>query len=272
LKGSPALLALVFAAQLRTVDLSRPPWNRVMSRLQANDRVGAAHALEDIAARDAAIAPWQHAYAWRWAGRLEMEAGRTADATRDFEQAIARDPQALDARYARVHLGEIALREHRDADARRWLEPVEHDPDALVRAYAQDRLRTARERLRRLWLRRGTIGIVVVALLALLTRIARPSRWRGRSRAFGRTLLVAEGVAIAGTLVIARYVSSLALSGWMLAALPCGLAAATLWATRDTKRSILREALVWIAFAIAFAAALHLAWDLLWWSAERPLE
>lgn len=271
MKGSLALLAIVSLAQPRAVDLSRAPWTAVMERLTAHDPLGASRELERIADSDRSIAPWQHAYAYRWAGRLAMESGHEPEAARDFDRAIASDPSSIDGRFSRVHRGELALRAGNDREALRWLEPVEHDPDTLIRTYAQDRLRTARERWRRVLSRRIAEGILALTALAWLVRIARPSRWKGRSQSFGRALLAAEAIAIAGTLVVHRAISQLALSGWMLAAIPSGLAAATLWATRPRERSVPREALAWMVFALGASAALYLAWDFLWWSAERPL-
>ncbi|MEI8258226.1 MAG: hypothetical protein WCJ30_21315 [Deltaproteobacteria bacterium] len=273
MKHSLSVLALVIAAQVRTVDVSRPPWNRAMTRLQAQDPAGAARELERIAATDTSLSAWQRAYAWRWAGQLAIRASRVDEAREDFLHAREADPPGFDARMATMHLGEIAMQRRHDAEAARWLEQVEHDPDLIVRTYAQDRLRSIRERLERIWLRRITVAGVVLGALLLSLRIARPSRWKGRAGSLGRALLIAEGTAIAGALVLPRFMSHLALSGWMLAAVPMGLAGAALWATRrgPAQSSVLREVAVWVLFALAGAAALHLAWDLLWWSVERPI-
>ncbi len=271
MKHSLAALALVVAAQVRRVDVTQPPWDRAMSRLQAQDPGGAARELERVARTDRSLMPWQRAYAWRWAGQLATRAARVDEARDDYLHAREADPSGFDGRMATMHLGEIAMQRHQDAEAARWLEQVEHDPDLIVRTYAQDRLRSIRERMKRLWLRRITLAAVTLGAMLLATRLVRPTRWKGRAGSFGRALLVAEGAAIAGALVVPRAVNHMALSGWMLAAVPMGLAGAALWATRRGKGHVVLEIAAWVIFLAVGAAALHLAWDLLWWSVERPI-
>lgn len=263
-------LAVVLLAQLRSVDVSQPPWDAAMARLQSDDPGGAARELERVAEHDGSLTAWQRAYAWRWAGQLSLRAARTDEGRRDFARAIESDPQGFDARMATMHLGELAMQRGDDREAARWLERVENDPDTIVRTYARDRLRTVRERVKRTWLRRLTTAAVLAGAFALAARAAQRSRWKGRARGFGRALLVAEGIAIAGALVVPRAMSQLALSGWMLAAVPMGLAGATLWATRRDR--VVPEVIAWVLYLIVAVAAFHLAWDVLWWSVERPIQ
>src|SRR4051794_40191021 len=125
-------------AQLRSVDVTQPPWSRAMARLQSDDPGGAAHELERIAASDTSLAPWQRGYAWRWAGQLSLRANRTDEARVDFVHATSADPAGFDARMATMHLGELAMQRGDDREAAHWLERVENDPDTIVRTYARD--------------------------------------------------------------------------------------------------------------------------------------
>jgi hypothetical protein len=175
---------------------------------------------------------------------------------------------------ASVREGELAMRERRWRDAERALARVEHDPDPIIATYAGARLRAVRQRPWRRGLRAVSIGLVALAALALAARViaaARGGRARRRLRPFGRALLAAELVTLAGALAIPRWVTPLASSGWMACAIPSSVALALLWATRPARPTRRSDATTAALATVAVAACLYLALDLTWWSVADPM-
>jgi hypothetical protein len=264
------LLTVLGLCQRRGVDLTRPPWAGVMETIQASGDADARTALEHIGAAGPG-APWERAHAFRWAGQIAMRHGDLERAEEDFARARAADPGGFDARMSQVHLGEIAIREHRWYRAERELSAVERDPDPLVATYAGDRLSAVRQRTRRLTLRYASLTLLALAGLLLALATARFGRRAGLATAFARALLVTEGVAIAGALVVPRAGSLLAQPGWMASAIPGAVLSAFVWAALLRGAPWRRRLVVLIVLGAALAAGLYLALDWTWWSVERPL-
>jgi hypothetical protein len=110
---------------------------------------------------------------------------------------------------ATVHLGEIAIESRRWRDAERLLASIEHHPDPTVQTYARHWLTGVRERLRRLTLRYLALAVVTLGALALGARVLRRGRDPRAWQVFGRVLLGAEAVALAGAFVVPRVTAGL---------------------------------------------------------------
>jgi hypothetical protein len=274
LVSSPAALVLALAALGTTprprVDLAREPWGRVLDLVQHEGDGPAQRALERIGG-DGALAAWERAHAWRWAGQLAVRGGRLGEARRAFHAARTAEPEGFEARMATVHLGEVAIRERRWFEAERWLRTVAHDADPIVATYATDRLTAVRERTLRLVLRYGALAWLAVGAAALAWRLWRRERSAHTGRDFARALLVTEGAAIAGAVLVPRVTTSLAGSGWMAFALPAALVLALVWATRRTDASRGQRAATGLLLGLSLAAGLYLALDYTWWAVARPV-
>jgi hypothetical protein len=270
LPACSVLLAVFAFAQVRSVDLDREPWSDVMAALQRDGDGAARVRLEAIGANDRSLSAWERAHAMRWAGEIASRHAQLASARRDFEQARTLDPNGFEGRMSSVHLGEVAIREHRWFDAQRELTPVEHDPDVIISTYAQDRLRTVRERTRRLTLHYGSIALLAISSLALAVLSIAARRRGGVTRSFGRALLVTEALAIVVAMLVPRW-NPLAQSGWTAAALPGAVLAAWVWAALLRAPRWRVRAIALCALAVALASGVYVALDVTWWSVERPL-
>lgn len=250
-----------------------PAWSDVLDALHAGHDGEARAALEAVG-RDAAVDAATRAHAWSWAGQIAARRGLLDGARSDFVAAQAVAPASFDGRMAAVHEGEVELRARRWDAAEQALSRVEHDPDPIIGTYAAARLRAVRQRPWRRALRATSVGVVALAALALAVRVGaaiRRRRWRRQLGPFGRALLVAEVVALAGALIVPRWVNPLASSGWMASAIPSSIGLALLWATRPPSPSRRRAAVAVTLAAVACAAGLYLALDLTWWSVADPM-
>ena len=247
-------------------------FTEVIEALHAREPQTAQRRLEMLA-DDPSIDAASRAHAASWAGQIAARRGDLDVARRDFQRARRIAPAVFDGRMAAVHEGEVDIAARRFDEAERVLAPYEHDPDPLIATYAQARMRGLRERVGRRVLRYGSIASVLLGLLGLGARVRvalrAPPRRIGRS--FGRALLVTESVAIAGAVMVPRWFTSLAQSGWMAAAIPSSVALAGLWSVRPRSFTRSGALLTAIMSAVAVAAALYLALDLTWWSVENPL-